>query len=86
MAEARTGNTVEEVAGLLRSLDRVAVTTHVGEHDGIEVTYGRLGTWVVENAMAVAGPVRERYLVGPRDDPDSAAWRTEIGWPVFRVG
>ncbi|WP_433801320.1 MerR family transcriptional regulator [Actinomycetospora sp. CA-084318] len=64
----------------------LAVTTHVGEHDGIEVTYGRLGTWVVENAMAVAGPVRERYLVGPRDDPDPAAWRTEIGWPVFRVG
>ncbi|MCD2188626.1 MerR family transcriptional regulator [Actinomycetospora soli] len=64
----------------------LAVTTHVGEHDGIEVTYGQLGTWVVENAMAVAGPVRERYLVGPRDDPDPAAWRTEIGWPVFRVG
>nr|WP_246325894.1 MerR family transcriptional regulator [Actinomycetospora corticicola] len=64
----------------------LAVTTHAGEHDGIEVTYGQLGTWVVENAMAVAGPVRERYLVGPRDSPDPAAWRTEIGWPVFRVG
>jgi hypothetical protein len=33
----------------------------------------------------VAGPVRERYLVGPRDTADPAAWRTEIGWPVFRV-
>ena len=33
----------------------LAVTTHVGEHDGIEVTYGELGTWVVENAMSVAG-------------------------------
>ncbi|MHC1558279.1 MerR family transcriptional regulator [Actinomycetospora sp. C-140] len=64
----------------------LAVTTHVGEHDGVEVTYGQLGTWVVENAMSVAGPVRERYLVGPRDTPDPAAWRTEIGWPVFRVG
>ncbi|GAA4869115.1 MerR family transcriptional regulator [Actinomycetospora straminea] len=63
----------------------LAVTTHVGEHDGIEVTYGQLGTWVVENAMSAAG-VRERYLVGPRDTPDPGAWRTEIGWPVFRVG
>ena len=45
----------------------LAVTTHVGEHDGIEVTYGELGTWVVENAMSVAGPVREVYVVGPRD-------------------
>ncbi len=35
------------------------VTTHVGEHDGIEVTYGALGPGVVENAMSVAGPVRE---------------------------
>ncbi|MFD4675952.1 MerR family transcriptional regulator [Lentzea sp. NPDC058450] len=63
----------------------LAVTTHVGEHDGVEVTYGQLGTWVVENAMSVAGPVREVYAVGPRDSGDPAAWRTEIGWPVFRV-
>ncbi|SHN32762.1 MerR family transcriptional regulator [Actinacidiphila paucisporea] len=63
----------------------LAVTTHVGEHDSIEVTYGELGTWVVENAMSVAGPVREVYVVSPRDTSDPAAWRTEIGWPVFRV-
>ncbi|MBB2923284.1 MerR family transcriptional regulator [Cellulomonas cellasea] len=63
----------------------LAVATHVGEHDDIDVTYGELGAWVVANALAVAGPVRETYLVGPRDTPDPAAWRTEIGWPVFRV-
>ena len=51
----------------------------------IAVTYGELGRWVVANALAVAGPVRETYLVGPRDDPDPATWRTEIGWPVFRL-
>ncbi|SHN87716.1 DNA-binding transcriptional regulator, MerR family [Geodermatophilus obscurus] len=63
----------------------LAVTTHVGQHDDIGVTYGELGAWVVTNALAVAGPVRETYLVGPRDTTDPAAWRTEIGWPVFRV-
>ena len=63
----------------------LVVTVHEGEHDGIDVTYGELGSWVVGNALAVAGPVRERYLVGPRDTGDSDAWRTEIGWPVFRV-
>ena len=63
----------------------LAVTTHVGEHGDIDVTYGELGTWVVANALAVAGPVRETYLVGPRDAPDPDAWRTEIGWPVFRL-
>ena len=63
----------------------LAVTTHVGEHDDIDVTYGELGAWVVANALAVAGPVREHYLVGPRDTADPRAWRTEIGWPVCRV-
>lgn len=63
----------------------LAVTVHEGEHDGVDVTYGELGAWVTRNALTVAGPVRERYLVGPRDTDDSAAWRTEIGWPVFRV-
>ncbi|HSU00939.1 MAG TPA: MerR family transcriptional regulator [Nocardioides sp.] len=63
----------------------LAVTTHVGEHDDIDVTYAELGSWVVANALAVAGPVRETYLVGPRDTADASAWRTEIGWPVFRV-
>lgn len=64
----------------------LAVATHIGAHDDIEVTYGRVGAWVVGNALAVAGAVRETYLVGPRDTDDASAWRTEIGWPVFRVG
>ena len=64
----------------------LAVTTHVGEHHDIDVTYGQLAAWVVDNALAVAGPVRETYLVGPRDTAEPTAWRTEIGWPVFRVG
>jgi effector-binding domain-containing protein len=63
----------------------LAVTMHVGVHDDIDGTCGELGAWVVGNALAVAGPVRETYLVGPRDTPDPSAWRTEIGWPVFRV-
>lgn len=63
----------------------LAVATHIGEHDDIDVTYGEVGAWVVANALAVAGPIRETYLVGPRDTADASAWRTEIGWPVFRV-
>jgi DNA-binding transcriptional MerR regulator len=63
----------------------LAVGTHVGGHDDIDVTYGEVGAWVAGNALAVAGPVRETYLVGPRDTSDATAWRTEIGWPVFRV-
>ena len=63
----------------------LAVATHVGDHDDIDVTYGEVGAWVVANALSVAGPVRETYLVGPRDTADPSQWRTEIGWPVFAV-
>ncbi|OZM76808.1 MerR family transcriptional regulator [Pseudonocardia sp. MH-G8] len=63
----------------------LAVAVHDGAHDDIDVTYGRLGAWVVAHALAVDGPVHETYRVGPRDTPDPDLWRTEIGWPVFRL-
>jgi DNA-binding transcriptional MerR regulator len=63
----------------------LAITVHHGVHHDIDVTYGRLGAWVVEHALAVDGPVHETYVCGPRDDPEPQAWRTEIGWPVFRL-
>jgi DNA-binding transcriptional MerR regulator len=63
----------------------LATTVHHGPHDDIDVTYGRLGMWVVEHALAVDGPIYETYLLGPRDDPAPERWRTEIGWPIFRL-
>lgn len=63
----------------------LATVVHHGAHDDIDVTYGRLGTWVVDHALALEGPVRETYLVAPADTSDRAAWRTELAWPVFRL-
>ncbi|BAL88249.1 putative MerR-family transcriptional regulator [Actinoplanes missouriensis 431] len=63
----------------------LAVTVHAGAHDDIGVTYGRLGEWVAAHTLGVGGPVHETYLVGPRDGVGVDHWRTEIGWPVFRV-
>ena len=63
----------------------LAVTVHTGPHDDIDVTYGRLGAWVVEHTLAVDGPIHETYLLGPRDTSASGRWRTEIGWPIFRL-
>ena len=63
----------------------LATAVHHGPHDDIDVTYGRLGAWVVEHALAVDGPIYESYLVGPGDNPAPEAWRTEIGWPIFRL-
>jgi DNA-binding transcriptional MerR regulator len=63
----------------------LAISVHHGPLDDIDVSYGQLGTYVAEHALAVAGPVRETYLIGPRDTGDPGSWRTEIGWPVFRT-
>lgn len=63
----------------------LAVAVHPGPHDDIAVTYGQLGAWVAGHALAVNGPVHEIYVVGPRDTAEPSEWRTEIGWPVFRL-
>jgi effector-binding domain-containing protein len=60
-----------------------AVAVHAGPVDDIDRTYAALGTVVAERAIGVEGPIREDYLVGPRDTPEESRHRTEISWPVF---
>jgi effector-binding domain-containing protein len=63
----------------------LAVAVHRGPHDDIDITYGKLGSYVAQHALAVDGPLRETYFRGPRDTSDPLEWHTEIGWPVFRT-
>jgi DNA-binding transcriptional MerR regulator len=64
----------------------LATIVHPGPHAGIDRAYGTLAAYVTEHELAVDGPLREYYLVGPGDTADQTAWRTEIGWPVFATG
>jgi DNA-binding transcriptional MerR regulator len=64
----------------------LATIIHPGEHNGIDLAYGALATYVTDHALAVEGPLREYYLVGRRETPDPDQWRTEIGWPIFHTG
>ncbi len=64
----------------------LATLVHAGPYAGMDTAYGLLATHVTHHALAVAGPIREYYLVGPLDTPDESAWRTEIGWPIFQTG
>jgi DNA-binding transcriptional MerR regulator len=64
----------------------LATTVHVGPHSDIDRAYGALATYVSKHALAVDGPVREYYLVGPNETEDQSEWRTEIGWPIFATG
>jgi DNA-binding transcriptional MerR regulator len=63
----------------------LAVMLHHGSYDQLDRTYGALGTHVAERAIGVEGPIHENYLVGPLDQPEPGAWRTEVCWPVFRT-
>jgi DNA-binding transcriptional MerR regulator len=81
------------VAGTLRPVGRVApallpatelaTIVHRGSHDDVDRSYGALASYVSQRALAVDGPIRERYLVGRHDTPNEKRWRTEIGWPIF---
>ncbi len=64
----------------------LATVVHQGSHANIDLAYGSLATYVTQHALAVEGPLREYYLVGPQDTPEETAWRTEIGWPIFQTG
>jgi DNA-binding transcriptional MerR regulator/effector-binding domain-containing protein len=64
----------------------LAIIMHVGTHSNIDLAYGELATYVAEHELAVEGPIREYYVVGPHNTPEEAAWRTEVGWPIFQTG
>jgi hypothetical protein len=38
----------------------------------------------MKHEISVDAPVREYYLRGSLDTPNSDEWKTEIGWPIFR--
>jgi DNA-binding transcriptional MerR regulator len=63
----------------------LAVITHCGPPTEVDRAYAALATYVARHALAVEGPIREYYLTGRCQTPDTAQWRTEIGWPIFQT-
>jgi DNA-binding transcriptional MerR regulator len=76
---------IGRVVPLVVPAAELAVITHAGPTTETDRAYGVLGAFVARHALGVDGPMREYYLVGRRETPDTALWRTEVGWPVFRV-
>ncbi|MGH7175336.1 MAG: MerR family transcriptional regulator, partial [Minisyncoccia bacterium] len=75
------------VTALVVPAVEVAVTVHLGPHNGeIDRAYGSLATYVTDHALAVEGPIREYYVIGPHESRDEDQWRTDIGWPIFDTG
>ena len=63
----------------------LASIVHPGPHTEIDRSYGALAAYVTKHELAVDGPIREYYLVGPAETPDDSLWRTEVGWPIFQT-
>ena len=84
------------ITGAVRPIGRVqlfvvpaaelAIIVHAGSHADIDQAYGALATYVTRYALAVEGPIREYYPVGPHQTENESRWRTEIGWPIFQTG
>jgi DNA-binding transcriptional MerR regulator/effector-binding domain-containing protein len=62
----------------------LAVLTHRGSLEDIDISYGQLGSYVTTHEISIEGPLREYYLVDADDAVDPHQWVTEICWPVFR--
>jgi DNA-binding transcriptional MerR regulator len=77
---------VGRVTPILVPAVELAVTVHAGPPSGVDRAYGALGAYVAEHALGVDGPLREYFVVDAHDTPDTAEWRTEIGWPIFATG
>ena len=63
----------------------LATIVRPGPRTGIDRTYGALGAYVTQHALAVHRPIDEYYLVGPSETRDESLWRTEVGWPIFEA-
>ena len=62
----------------------LAVLTHRGSLENIDISYGLLGSYVTTHEISIEGPLREYYLVAADDAVDPDQWVTEICWPIFR--
>src|SRR6478609_7519669 len=80
-----TAKPIGRVVSLLIPGAELAVARHHGALSDIDLTYGRLGAYVMKHEISVDGPLREHYLRGITETTNSDEWNTEIAWPIFRT-
>ncbi len=60
----------------------VAVGTLRGSYEQMGAAIAELGGWTAEHGYRISGPMFNVYVTGPMEDPDPAAWVTEVCLPV----
>jgi DNA-binding transcriptional MerR regulator len=63
----------------------VAVTTHYGSMDDIDLAYAELGSYIAGQELAVGPRIREYYHRDHTHTTDHTQWRTEVAWPIIDV-
>lgn len=61
---------------------RTYEAVHVGPYDAMEATYHALIERMAADGVPPADVMWEQYLSDPQTQPDPAAWRTRVCWPV----
>jgi effector-binding domain-containing protein len=61
----------------------VARTVYHGNYEGLGDAWGEFLDWIEANGRTPAEDLCEVYTVGPDDNPDPGAWRTELSKPLI---
>ncbi len=61
---------------------KVVEAIHVGPYDTMETTYAEVERYFTEAKLAPGSVMWESDLTDPEAEPDPAAWRTQICWPI----
>ncbi|OBF20764.1 MerR family transcriptional regulator [Mycobacterium kubicae] len=63
----------------------LAVITHRGPHDDVDLDYSALGEYATGHQISIDAPLREYYDRFFWDTADSTRWETTLCWPIFRA-
>ncbi len=77
-----TGEGTDVIMAAATHTGNAVTTTHLGSYESSEATYFGLEDYIKANEHTIIGPPWEVYTVGPKDDPDTANWVTQIYFPV----
>jgi effector-binding domain-containing protein len=64
----------------------VARTVYHGDYEGLGEAWSEFLDWIEANGHTATKDLWEVYPVGPDDNPDPAAWRTELSKQLIGRG
>lgn len=76
---------IGRVVPLIVPAAELAVISHHGPHDDVDIHYSALGEYATRHEISIEAPLREYYQRFTWDTDDSTQWVTSLCWPIFRA-